>query len=73
VSGWRSNLPLELLVSVKPSPAPPDEDGGPCMHFGCPRTGTATTGDLVACAFHRGDDIVRAGTRTIGHRAGDTQ
>jgi hypothetical protein len=73
MSGWRSCAPLELLVSVKPAPAPPDEPDGPCMHAGCPRTGTAVAGDLVACGFHRGAESTRAGTRIIGQRAGDSQ
>jgi len=71
MSGWRSSAPLELLVSVKPSQAPPDEPDGACEAYGCPRTGSEAQGAIL-CAFHRGDDVVRAGTRTIGHRAGDT-
>ena len=70
MSGWRSSAPLELLVSVKPSPAPPDEPDGACQAWACVRTGTRA-GDDVLCAFHRGLESTRAGTRIIGQRAGD--
>ena len=73
MSGWRSNLPTTVWDVPRAAQAPPDEPDGPCMHAGCPRTGTAVTGDLVACAFHRGLESTRAGTRIIGQRAGDTQ
>jgi hypothetical protein len=73
MSAWRSNLPNTVWDVPRATQEPPQEDGGPCMYAGCPRSGTAVTDDLVACAFHRGAEAVRAGTRTIGHRAGDSQ
>jgi hypothetical protein len=71
VSGWRSNLPVTVWDVPRAPQAPPDEPDGACQAYGCPRTGTEAHGAIL-CAFHRGDDVVRAGTRTIGHRAGDT-
>ena len=70
---WRSNLPVWARDLPSAPRTPPDEPDGPCMHAGCPRTGTAVTGDLVACGYHRGEESTKAGTRTTGHRPGDQQ
>ena len=71
MSGWRSNLPTTVWDVPRAAQAPPDEPDGPCMAYGCPRTGTEADGAIL-CAFHRGLESTRAGTRIIGQRAGDT-
>ena len=72
MSAWRSNLPSTLWDVPRATQDPPDEPHGPCQAYGCPRTGTEAD-EAILCAFHRGAEAVRAGTRTIGHRAGDSQ
>lgn len=68
-TGWRSLIGAEWQDIRRRPHDPPDEPDGLCMYAGCPRTGTAVTGDLVACGYHRGADTVRARHKTPGPRS----